>query len=78
MEQERHIKLFERVDPSLVTKGAPPVAFYPVPDSYIEFKDPEQLRAWEAEVRSRLGVKFKGDLSSGSESCSAGCSDDCD
>ncbi|MFC3558626.1 hypothetical protein ACFOKI_14595 [Sphingomonas qilianensis] len=78
MEGKASIKLFDKVDPSRVTKGAPAVVFYPVPDSHIEFTSPEEIKAWEHEVRERLGVKFSGNLGIGSESCSAGCSDDCD
>src|SRR4051794_3817573 len=72
------VRLFEKVDPKAVTKGAPPVVFYVPPDSHIVFKTPEELKSWEEEVRTRLGVQLKGGISSASESCSAGCSDDCD
>jgi hypothetical protein len=72
------LQLFEKVDPSRVTKGAPPIVFYPVPDSHIVFKTQEELKAWEDHVRTRLGVQLRGSLGSGTESCSAGCSDDCD
>jgi hypothetical protein len=75
---EAGIELFAKVDASLVTKGAPPMAFYPVPDSYIIFKTHDELKAWEDHVRTRLGVSLRTHLGTSSESCSGGCSDDCD
>ena len=72
------VKLFEKIDPSRMTRGAPPIVFHPVPDGHIVFKTNDELKAWEDEVRGRLGVQLKGTLGSASESCSAGCSDDCD
>ena len=73
------IRLFEKVDASRVTKGAPPLVFHPTPDSYIRFESPDEIRAWEAELRDRLGLgDLGGKLSLGTESCSCGCSDDCD
>ena len=79
MEQgARRLRLFEKVDASLISKGAPPIVFHPVPDGHIVFKTNEELKQWEDEVRTRLGVKLNGRLGTASESCSAGCSDDCD
>ncbi len=75
---ETKVKLFEKVDPSMVTKGAPPIVFHPTPDSHIVFRTPEGLKAWEDEVRARLGVRISGTVGTASESCSGGCSDDCD
>jgi hypothetical protein len=72
------VKLFERVDPKSTTKGAPPVVFFPTPDSHITFKTHEELKAWEDHIRERLGVQLKGNLGTASESCSGNCSDDCD
>lgn len=72
------LKLFEKVDPSIIKKGAPPIVFHPVPDGYIVFKTQDELKAWEDEVRTRLGVQLKGTVGTASESCSAGCTDDCD
>jgi len=72
------MKLFDRVDPKLVTKSVPPLVLMTPPDSHIVFKTPEQLKAWEDEVHARLGLRLRGHLGSASESCSAGCSDDCD
>lgn len=72
------VKLFQPVDKSKTKQGAPPIVFYPTPDSHIVFTNQEELKAWEDEVRSRLGVHLKGHLGTSSESCSGGCSDDCD
>jgi hypothetical protein len=72
------MKLFEKVDKKKMKRGAPPLVFTPTPDGHIVFKTHEELKAWENEVRTRLGIKLQGDLGTASESCSAGCSDDCD
>jgi hypothetical protein len=72
------MKLFEKVDSKKVKAGAPPVVFIPPPTGHIVFETNEELKAWEDEIRARLGVELKGHLGTASESCSAGCSDDCD
>lgn len=72
------VRLFEKVDPSVIKKGAPPIVFYPVPDGHVVFETQAELKAWEDQVRTRLGLQLKGSLGTSSESCSAGCSDDCD
>lgn len=72
------VRLFEKVDPARITAGAPPLVFHPAPDGHITFTTQEDLKAWEDEVRNRLGVRLKGSLGTSSESCSGGCSDDCD
>ena len=72
------MKLFGKVDASIIKKGAPPIVFYPVPDGHVVFKTQVELKAWEDEVRTRLGVQLRGSLGTASESCSGGCSDDCD
>ncbi|MCI0358480.1 MAG: hypothetical protein L0211_08360 [Planctomycetaceae bacterium] len=71
------MKLFDKVDPSVMKKGAPPIVFYPVPEGQIVFKTMEELKAWEEEVRARLGVQLKASLGSACETCSCGCTDDC-
>lgn len=77
-ESRSPVRLFDKVDPSRTTKGAPPLVFNVPPDSYIRFESPEQIKAWETELRQRLGIKLTGHLGTSSESCSGGCSDDCD
>lgn len=72
------MKLFEQVDPKRVKPGVPPLVFTPPPDGQIVFQTQEELKSWEDEVRSRLGVALHGHLGTASESCSGGCSDDCD
>jgi hypothetical protein len=72
------MKLFEKVDPQRIKKGPPPIVFFPPATGHITFESNEELKQWEEELRSRLGVEFKGQLGIMSESCSGGCSDDCD
>lgn len=72
------MKLFEPVKPGTAKPGVPPLVFLVQPDSHIVFKTAEELQAWENNVRERLGVDLKGHLGTASESCSGGCSDDCD
>jgi hypothetical protein len=73
-------RLGDRVAEGLaVRKGAPPVVFSVQPDSFIVVDSPDALKAWEADVRKFLGVDLRGMAAgAGTESCSAGCSDDCD
>jgi len=77
-EKASGLQLFEKVDPSATTRGAPPIVFHPVPDSHIVFKTHEELKAWEDHVRTRLGVQLNGNLGTASESCCNGRTDDCD
>lgn len=72
------MKFFERVDEKRIKPGVPPLVFIPPPTGHIVFETNEELKAWEDEVRLRLGVNLRGHLGSASESCSGGCSDDCD
>ena len=58
-------------------KGAPPLVFYPTPEGQIVFKTQEELKAWEGEVRTRLGIELNARLGSACETCSCGCTDDC-
>jgi hypothetical protein len=72
------MKLFDKVDPRVVTKGAPPLVFTPVPDGHIIIQTPQELKEFEDDIRAKLGVHIKPLLGTTSESCSGGCSDDCD
>ena len=72
------MKLFEKVDPKRIKPNAPPLVFTPAPNGHIVFETQQELKAWEDEIRTRLGVELKGHLGTASESCSGGCSDDCD
>jgi len=72
-------RLGERVDVSRTRKGPPPVVFRVQPDSFVVVESPEALKHWEEDVRRFLGVDLRGiGAGAASESCSAGCSDDCD
>jgi hypothetical protein len=61
-------------------KGAPPVVFAVQPDSFFVIQSPDELKNWEADLKKFLGIQGSvGQLvGAGTESCSAGCSDDCD
>ena len=72
------MKLFDPVNKGSTKPGAPPLVFVPTPDSHIVFKTADELKEFEDSVRERLGVKLRGEVGSASESCSGGCSDDCD
>jgi hypothetical protein len=72
------VKLFEKVDLKKVKPAVPPLVFTPPATGHIIFETHDELKAWEDDVRQRLGVELKGHLGTASESCSAGCSDDCD
>lgn len=57
-----------------------PVVLQVQPDFFVRVDTPEALASWEESVRATTGLKFDGSRMAGSatESCSAGCSDDCD
>jgi hypothetical protein len=73
-------KLGTKVDAKLTKKGVPPVVFAVQPDSYVLIESNEELRQWEEDLRNFLGVNVRNSAMVGaaSESCSGGCSDDCD
>lgn len=76
-------KLGDRADKEStenLTEAAPPVVLRVQPDSFIRLEAPEELRSWEEAVRMTAGVKVSAEnlVGSASESCSAGCTDDCD
>ncbi len=58
----------------------PPVVLAVQPSSFVRLESSEALRSWEKAVRATTGLDVKGDqfVGSASESCSAGCTDDCD
>ena len=72
------MKLFEKVDPKKVKPGAPPLVCYPAVTGRILFETQEDLKAWEDEVRTRLGIEFKGNLGTTTETTEAGCTGDTD
>ena len=73
-------ELGDRVDLDKAERMAPPVVLAVQPDSFLRLESPEQLRSWEKAVRATTGLDVPGDKFAGSasESCSAGCTDDCD
>jgi hypothetical protein len=72
-------KLGQKVDMSRAQKGAPPVVFAVQPNSFFPVETPDDIKQWEEDVRNFFGIEAKaGGIHAASESCSAGCSDDCD
>ena len=73
-------KLGDRVDVEKATgKGAPPVVFAVQPNAFFVIQK-DDLKQWEADLQKFLGIKgnLGGMIGAASESCSGGCSDDCD
>ncbi|MEP6601427.1 MAG: hypothetical protein ABJB49_06395 [Nitrospirota bacterium] len=69
----------EKVDMAAAKKGAPPVVFAVQPQAYFVIDTPKALEQWESDARKFLGLaNVPGRVGSASESCSGGCSDDCD
>jgi len=73
-------KMGDKVDEKRTTRGAPPVVMAAQPDSFIRIESPDDLKQWENDMRSFYGINIESSSMSGSasESCSGGCSDDCD
>jgi hypothetical protein len=65
---------------SSVTQGAPPVVMAVQSTSYVRISKPDDLLQWEKDMHDFYGitVPHSGMAHSASESCSGGCSDDCD
>lgn len=57
-----------------------PVVFAVQPEFYVQLESPEAVKQWEKDVRDFFGVKLRGEglVGVATESCSGGCSDDCD
>ena len=72
-------KLGTKVDKANLTQGPPPVVFAAQPTSFIRLEQPEQIKQWEKDLHEFYGVKLGhgGLTGSASESCSSGCSVDC-
>jgi hypothetical protein len=61
-------------------EARPPVVMYFQPDSYKQFRTPDELKQWERMMREHVG--FKADISNLSGTCTecscGGNTDDCD
>lgn len=78
MKEIEMVKLGSKVDTSLAKKGPPPVVLAVQPTGYFILDKPEQLKQWERDAQTHLGLSMSNIMGSASESCSGGCSDDCD
>jgi len=77
------MKLGTKLDKTVLdrtVKGPPPVVMQVQSTSYIRLEKPEELKQWEYDMQNFYGIKVPsgGMVGAGSESCSGGCSDDCD
>lgn len=80
MSTDHAFELGDRVDLDKAAKMPPPVVLAVQPDSFLRLEAPDALRSWEKAVKATTGLDLVGDRFAGSasESCSAGCTDDCD
>jgi hypothetical protein len=69
-------KLGETVDVTKARKGVPPIVIAIQPSGFFVLEKPEDLKHWEEVVGRAHGTKAPVGMAS--ESCSGGCSDDCD
>jgi hypothetical protein len=62
-----------------VKVGKPPLVLQTQTYAYIPLEQPEQLKQWEADLRSFYGISVDASDLRGvaCETCSCGCSDDC-
>ena len=58
--------------------GPPPVVLAAQATSFIRLEKTSELRQWERDLRQSYGINLSGLAGTASESCSGGCSDDCD
>jgi hypothetical protein len=78
LEEIQMPKLGERVNVKEAIQGPPPVVLAVQPNAYFVIDKPEELEQWERDVKQFLGVDKLARPAAGTESCSGGCSDDCD
>jgi hypothetical protein len=71
-------RLGDKIDIKKAIKGPPPVVLVVQPTAYFRIEKPEELEAFEKDAHKFLGISSLRRIGSGSESCSGGCSDDCD
>ena len=81
--EERNPRLGTRLDErqlKMATPGAPPVVLAAQVTSHIKIETPDSLKQWEKDLHNfyGIGASFENMVGSASESCSGGCSDDCD
>lgn len=64
----------------VVRKGTPPLILQAQYDSYIVLNTPEELRQWEADLRTTTGLSIDASGLAGiaAETCTGGGSDACD
>lgn len=72
------VKLGEKVDESKAIASPPAVVLAVQPTAYFRIEKPEELEAFEKDAQRFLGISNLRRIGVGSESCSCGCSDDCD
>lgn len=70
-------RLGEKVDVKKAIQGPPPVVLAVQPTAYFRIEKPAELETFEKDAKKFLGIGLRG-VGIGSESCSGGCSDDCD
>jgi len=78
MKEVETFSLGSKINESLAKKGPPPVVLAVQPDGHFVLDKPEQLKQWEKDVRTHLGLRMSSISGSATESCSCGCSDDSD
>ena len=73
-------RLGHKVDMGKAKNGAPPIVFAVQPTGFLPVNTPEELKEWEEDLKSFYGipVEARSIMGAASESCSCGCSDDCD
>jgi len=71
-------KLGEKVDVKKAISSPPAVVLAVQPTAYFRIDKPEELEVFEKDAQRFLGISNLRRMGVGSESCSCGCSDDCD
>lgn len=72
------MKFGDKVDPSKMQKGAPPVVIQVQPTGYVKLSTSEEIKEFEGLMQQIYGHRLAIHASAHAcETCSGGCTDDC-
>jgi hypothetical protein len=75
---EMEMKLGDKVEPSKMQNGAPPIVIQVQPSGYVKLTTPDEIKEFEGLMHQIYGHRLA--IHAGAvacETCSGGCTDDC-